>query len=39
MQLDCLHGGDSHDFMTWRIIDIKHCVEDPFEVANFVWCV
>ena len=39
MQFDRLHGCDSHDFMTWRIIGLEHCIENPFEEADLIGCV
>ena len=39
VQLDRLHRRDSHDFMSWRIVGLEHCVEDSFEEADFVGCM
>ena len=36
MQLDRLHGRDSHNFVTCCIVGFEHGVEDPFEEADFL---
>ena len=36
MQSHCLHGCDSHDFMTRGIVGFEHGVKDALEVADLI---